>query len=232
MKPWLFVSLALLAGAAGATATGVDTGAVGPGEAIRAFVAAELARSQPNLRAEIVVGDVDPHLRLAACKQTEVFLRPGARLWGRSFVGYRCLQGAAWSVSVPVTVRLYGPALVASQSLTALQSISASAVHREEIEVTREPGGVVVDLGELEDRTCTRSVEPGQAIPLNCLRTTPAIGQGDVVKLVGVGSGFTISTEGTALATVAAGEQVRVRTEAGRTISGVARRGRIVEVIF
>jgi len=90
----------------------------------------------------------------------------------------------------------------------------------------------VVAAEQLADRICTRSLEVGQAIPLNCLRTVPAIGQGDPVKLVGVGSGFSISTDGIALATVAAGELVRVRTDSGRTLSGIARKGRVVEVSF
>jgi len=178
------------------------------------------------------VGEIDPHLRLAPCERTEVFLRSGTRLWGRSFVGYRCLQQSGWTVSVPVTVRLYGSALVATQSLPALQAIPATALRPQEVEVTREPGGVVVAAEQLEDRVCTRWLQVGQPIPLACLRTVPAIGQGDPVKLVGVGSGFTISTDATALAAAAAGEPVRVRTDSGRTISGIARKGRIVEVNF
>jgi flagella basal body P-ring formation protein FlgA len=218
--------------AAGPAASSAVIGLAGATEEIRRFAAAEVARSQPGLRAEIAVGEIDSRLRLAACEHTEVFLRPGGRLWGRSFVGYRCRQHPGWSISVPVTVRLYGLALVAAQSLPALQSISTAAVRQEEVEMTREPGGVVVDAAQLEDRICTRGLEPGQPIPLNALRAVPAVGQGDAVKLVGLGSGFSISTDGVALATAAAGESVRVRVESGRTVSGVARRGRIVEVSF
>jgi len=229
------VQVAPAPGTAPAAAQAAPPAAIGPAgaaEEIRRFVSAEVSRSQPGLRAEITVGEIDPRLRLAACEQTEVFLRPGGRLWGRSFVGYRCRQRPGWSISVPVTVRLYGPALVAAQSLPALQTISASALRQEEVEVTREPGGVVVDVAQLEDRICTRGLEPGQPIPLNALRAVPAVGQGDAVKLVGFGSGFAISTDGVAMSTAAAGESVRVRVESGRTVSGVARRGRIVEVAF
>lgn len=234
MKRSILLCLLLCGSAAALASQSTDAlaQANNPVDTIRRFVSAELARSQPNLRAEISVGDIDPHLRLAPCEHTETFLRPGGRLWGRSFVGYRCLQRPGWSISVPVSVRLYGPALVAAQPLPALQAISASAVRREEVEVTREPGGVVVDTSQLEDRICTRSLEVGQPIPLNSLRTVPAVGQGEPVKLVGVGSGFSISTDATALATVAAGELVRVRTESGRTVSGIARKGRVVEVSF
>jgi len=232
MKPWHFAALLLCAGNAAQAAQVVEPPAGGPFENVRQFVAGELARAQPKLRADIFVGEIDPRLHLAPCQQSEVFLRPGARLWGRSYVGLRCLQGAPWSVSVPVTVRLYGLALVANQSLAAMQQIPASAVRSEEIELTREPGPVAAEWTEVEDHTCTHPIESGQPIPLNCLHSTPAIGQGDAVKLVGVGSGFLITTEATSLATVAAGESVRVRTEAGRTVSGIARKGRIVEVAF
>ena len=231
MKSWFSVLFLALAGlpawAAAAVADPAD-----PAEQVRRFVAGELSRSQSDLRAEISVGDIDPKLRLAPCGRTEVFLRTGARLWGRSFVGYRCIEGAHWSVSVPVDVKLYGMALVATQPLAAQQPINPGALRREETEMTREPGGVVVSLDQIEDRVCTRGVDAGQPIALNALRTVPAVGQGDSVKLVGVGSGFSISTDGIALATVAAGEPVRVRVESGRTVSGIARRGRVVEVSF
>lgn len=247
MKPWpclllLCGALALVSARAqtspAAPAAGEPVAAPAPaapvpvGEQVRAFVAAELARSQPGLRAEITVGDIDQRLRLAPCEHTEVFLRSGARLWGRSFVGYRCTQRPGWSISVPVTVRLFGPALVATQALPALQAIAAGALRREDVEMTREPGGVVVDASQVQDQICTRGLEAGQPIPLNCLRALPAVGQGETVKLVGTGNGFSISTDGIALATAAPGENVRVRVESGRTVSGVARRGRVVEVDF
>jgi flagella basal body P-ring formation protein FlgA len=202
------------------------------GERVQSFVRGELARSQPQLRADITVGELDARLHLAPCADTEVYLRPGTRLWGRSFVGYRCLQRPGWTVSIPVTVRLYGPALVATQALAALQPIAAGAVQPGEADVTREPNGVARDMEDIADRVLTRAIEPGQPIPLNALRILPAVNQGEPVKLVGTGNGFSIVTDGTAMSTAAPGELVRVRMESGRTIAGTARRGRVVEVSF
>jgi flagella basal body P-ring formation protein FlgA len=233
MTNWVLFPLVSCLAAAAACA-GAQEAAPGSGVSSRAlqFVRGELARNQPQLRAEVTVGDIDPRLRLAACDDTEFFLRPGTQLRGRSFVGYRCLQRPGWSVSIPVSVRLFGPALIAGQPLAALQPLAAEALHAGEAEVTREPGGVVKDPTELEDRICTRPIEAGQAIPLNCLRTIPAVMQGEPVHLVGVGSGFSITTDATAMATAGPGELVRVRTESGRTLAGIARKGRIVEVSF
>jgi len=234
MKPWLPLFVLFLCPAL-AQAASDPTGAFAPGstqDLIRRFVTEEVARAQPGLRAEITVGEIDSRLRLAPCDRTEVFLRPGGRLWGRSFVGYRCLQNPGWSVSVPVNVRYFGVAMVAARPIAALQPISPAAVRQEEVELTREPGGIATDWEQIDEHVSTRALEPGQPLALASLRSIPAVGQGDMVKLVGVGSGFQISTDGTAMATVAAGEAVRVRTESGHTLSGIARKGRVVEVSF
>lgn len=236
MKPWPLVRMFLLCCAVGAAPAHATAAAAadsdGTADTVRRFVSDEIARTQPGLRTEITVGRIDSRMHLAPCARTEAFLRPGGRLWGRGFVGLRCLDNPGWSVSVPVNVRVFGRALVVAQPIPAMQPIAGSAVREDEVELSLEAGGVATDVGQVQDRYSTRALEPGQAIALAGLRSVPAVGQGDAVKLVGVGNGFQISTDGTALATVAAGELVRVRTESGHTLSGIARRGRIVEVSF
>src|SRR6185369_7269807 len=50
-------------------------------------------------RIEVVVGALDPRLRLAPCDRIEPFLPAGMRLWGRSRIGLRCKEGRTnWSV--------------------------------------------------------------------------------------------------------------------------------------
>ncbi|MEZ5703721.1 MAG: hypothetical protein R3E42_19780 [Burkholderiaceae bacterium] len=67
-----------------------------------------------NLLRPEVMGSLDSRLRLAPCQRIEPFLPPGTRLWGRSRVGLRCLEGRVhWKVYVPVTIKTWGPASVA-----------------------------------------------------------------------------------------------------------------------
>jgi flagella basal body P-ring formation protein FlgA len=206
--------------------------AVDPAETARTFAADQVAALHPGLVAQIEAGDPDPQRRLQACAQAEASLRPGARLWGHSFVTVRCQAGARWSISVPVDVRLFGQAWVAAQPIPALAPLTPSMFRRAQVELSRESGGVVDALSEIEDRVSSRTLEPGQALPRNSLRMVAVVNQGDPVKVIGTGNGFTIVTEATALGTAAAGESLRVRTESGRTLAGVARRGRVVEVVF
>ncbi|HEX4598953.1 MAG TPA: flagellar basal body P-ring formation chaperone FlgA [Burkholderiaceae bacterium] len=203
-----------------------------PTDAVRRFVQNEMGPIEGASRIDISVGSADPRLQLAPCERTETFLRSGARLWGRTFVGLRCVAGAQWTISVPVQVRVYGPALVAAQRLPSGQPISEADVRTEEVEWTREPQGVVRELSQLERRVASRPIEAGQPIGLALLSDLPAVGQGDPVKLVGRGHGFSITTDAVALAAAAEGQPVRVRLESGKILTGTARDGRVVEVSF
>jgi flagella basal body P-ring formation protein FlgA len=147
-------------------------------------------------------------------------------------VGVRCVAGASWSIQVPVTVRIYGPALVAARPLAAGAPLLAEDVRTAEIEWTREAGGIVSRLEQIEGRVLARPVASGQPIALAALRAPQVVGQGEPVRLIGRGQGFAISTEGVALASATDGASVRVRTESGRIVTGTARAGRIVEVTF
>jgi flagellar basal body P-ring formation protein FlgA len=203
-----------------------------PEDAVRQFVRSQLAHIEGSTRVDISVGQPDARLRLAPCARTEPFLHAGARLWGRGFVGLRCVAGADWSISVPVEVRVYGNGLRSVRSLAAGQPIADADVNLEEIEWTREPSPVATDLAQLQGRVPTRNIEPGRILTLALLREPAAVTQGDPVKVIGQGAGFSIVTEAVALAAAPAGQPVRVRTESGKILTGTARAGGVVEVVF
>lgn len=226
----LFCLAGAFSAAAGAAATVADSAA--QSEALKRFVEAQLAPFDGASRVQVVVGQPDPRLQLAPCERTEPFLRPGTRLWGRAFVGLHCVAGAEWSISVPVEVRVFGPGLRALRTLAAGQPIAPSDVAVEDVEWTREAQGVASGLDQLEGHVPARPIEAGRIVALSALREVPAVAQGDPVKLIGVGQGFSIVTEAVALATAGPGQPVRIRTEAGKMLTGTARAGRVVEVVF
>jgi len=133
---------------------------------------------------------------------------------------------------VPVTVRVHGPALVATRPLAPHTALEAADTQVAEVEWTREPQGVATDTAQLHNRVLQRSVGLGQPIPLAALRAPTVISQGDPVRVIGNGRGFSISAEAIALASAQEGQAVRVRTDSGRVLSGTARAGRQVEVVF
>ncbi len=102
----LAAALAPAAQAQAAPATDID-------RALQWANEAALAAAPGDTRVELVPGRLDPRLRLAPCSQVEPYLPPGARLWGRTRIGLRCIDGQArWNVFLPITVRVVAPALV------------------------------------------------------------------------------------------------------------------------
>jgi len=199
----------------------------GDADPIRGFVARQVAPGAG--RVEVSVGQLDPRLVLAPCARIEPYLLPGTRLWGRTSIGVRCLEGATWNVSLPVTVTVRGVALVAAEPLASGAVPGPASFRLEEVELTKEPGAPVTDLSQLVGRSLTRGLAAGQVLRQDHLRATPTVAAGDPVRVRLVGQGFAIQADGQALAPAAEGQPVRVRTENGRIVAGTLR-GRTVEV--
>jgi flagellar basal body P-ring formation protein FlgA len=190
------------------------------------------AAAGQGARVEVAVTPIEPRFTRGQCTRVEPFLPPGARLWGQTHVGVRCVEGGNWSLQWPVTVRVFGPALVASRPIAPMEPIAATDLRTAEVEWTRAPQGFVTTIEQVDQRMSQRAIGPGQPIGLDQLRVEMAIGQGDTVKLVASGDGFSIVSDGQAMNAAAAGQTVRVRTDSGRVLSGTARGNRVVEVVF
>lgn len=201
---------------------------VGDLDKVRLFV--ESQASTATARVEVTIGQPDSRLTLAPCQRAEPFLPAGSRLWGKSWVGLRCVEGARWSITIPVEVKVWGPALVAARALPANQPVQASDVQLQEIELSKESATVFADARSLEGKLLARPVAAGQAMRTDFFKAAPVIAQGDAVRLVAKGPGFSVSTDALALQHAGDGQAIRVKTEAGRVVTGVARPGRVVEV--
>lgn len=222
--PLLACAALLAAGPARAQAVGGDD------ESLRGFVARQVAALHPEAtRFDVQLGSVE-RAALAPCRRAEPFLPASARLWGRSSLGLRCTDGATWSVLVPVTVRLWGPALVAAAPLAAGSLPQAQDVQEQEIELTHEGSSVLHDASQVAGRQLVRPVAPGQALHAEMFRLPQVVQAGDPVRLRIQGQGFVLTASGQALGSAAEGQPVRVRSELGRVLSGTAHEGRTVDV--
>jgi len=178
---------------------------------------------------EIVVGDPDPRLSLGACKTYEPFVPPGARLWGRTSLGVRCTEGATWTIYLPTQIKVYAPALVAARPLVRGQTVTAEDVRIDRVEVTAQPAGVLSPNDALEGRTTTRAMTAGEPLRRDLLRAPNVLQAGDIVRVQAAGAGFSISTEGKALAAATDGQTTQIAI-GGKVLTGVARTGKVVEV--
>ena len=169
----------------------------------------------------------------SSCARIEPFLPAGSRAWGRLSVGLRCAEGAHWTVMRPVTVAVWGPAVVAAERLAPGAVLSAQDLEvQPEVELTSEPPGHAREPDELLGRTLSRAAAAGQPLRPEMTRQTAVVRPGEAVRLQIVGKGFRIDASGQAMQAAGEGQAVRVRTEMGKVLTGTAREGRIVEVML
>ena len=212
---------------AAAFATGAQAQAEAP-EQLRMFL--EKETSGVNGRVEVTIGGADSRLHLAACQNMQPFVPSGARLWGRTMLGVRCVEGATWQVFLPAQIKVFGQAPVASHGLSAGDAVTESDVRFEEVELTRFPAGAIADLAQVAEMQLSRPVQAGQPLLRDQFRARQVVTQGDTVKLVYTGTSFAVSTQARALSGATEGQTVRVVTETGKTLSGTALKGRVVEI--
>jgi flagella basal body P-ring formation protein FlgA len=188
------------------------------------FLHEQVRATDAALTARIEIGPVDNRLRLPRCEQPPVpFLPPGARLHGNGSLGLRCDDAnQAWTLYLTYKIGLQGPALVARAPLGARQPLKAGDVELRSIAYERPPGEYLRDTTLLVGALTARPLPAGQPITVDGLLRSPTVRAGQRVKVWLAGAGFLVSQEGTALNTAAAGELVRVRTDAGKILQGRA----------
>jgi len=179
---------------------------------------------------EIIVGEPDPRLKLAPCNRFEPFVPGGARLMGKTMLGVRCLDGASWSIYLPVQVKVFVSALVATRALAAGQVLGPEDMRMERVDLGVSPPGVLTDPDQAEGKTLARNLIAGQTVRRDMLRAAIVVQAGDSVRLVYRGEGFVLGAEGKATNQAAEGQTVSVRTESGKIVNGVARQGKMAEV--
>jgi flagella basal body P-ring formation protein FlgA len=186
---------------------------------------------QLPVRVEVVPGQLDPRLNLAPCQKVDVFMPAGQRAWGRTRIGLKCLQGPVpWSVTLPLTVRLWAPALVAAGPLPAGTLLSEMHLRMSEVDWAERDSPVLFLETAAIGRTLATALSPGAPVRQEHLRKRQWFDAGDTVRVHAVGPGFTIQGEGVAITPGVEGQSARIRTESGRTITGKPVGQRLAEV--
>lgn len=191
---------------------------------------AQEAAASAGARVEVVVGSLDPRLRLAPCERVEPYVPSGTRLWGRTRIGLRCVEGRTrWNVYLPLTVKVFGRGLVATRTLPAGTVLTAADVQPAEVDLAA--GNLPLQTPDLAvGRTLAHPLDAGQPLRAADLRARQWFAAGDTVRIVAVGSGFQISGEGQALGPGLEGQATRVRLEGGRIVSATPVAERRVEI--
>lgn len=198
---------------------------------VRELAAAASRAAVPGTRVEITLGELDPRLRLAPCARIQPYLPPGVRLWGRARIGLRCVQGETrWNVYLPITVQVFAPSLVATRALAVGSVVEADDVATMETDLAAEASPALRAPALAVGRTLARPLAAGDALRQNDLRPRQWFAAGETVRVLATGQGYRVAGEAVAMSPGIEGLPARVRTEAGRVLTGTAVGERQVEI--
>ena len=180
----------------------------------------------------ITMGAVNQKMALVACAAPQAFQQPGARAWGKTTVGVRCAAPTPWTVYIQAQVSVVADYVAAAVPLSPGQPIEPGQLVIVKGDIAALPNGVVTDMAQAVGRSSTMALQSGAPLRLDLLRSKPVVQQGQMVRVVTTGNGFSASAEARAIGSAGAGQVVQVRTPAGAILSGVAKAGGLVEVVF
>jgi flagellar basal body P-ring formation protein FlgA len=199
-------------------------------DSVRALALGNTA-AKGALRVEVGLGQLDPRLHLAPCQRIEPYLPVGVRLWGKARIGLRCKEGPIpWNVYLPITVKVYGRAVVVPAGAEAGSTLGAADLSEAEVDLAEEFSPAIVDAKAAEGRVVAQPIKPGQTLRQAQLKARQYFAAGDIVKVVASGEGFALEAEGQALNAGVEGQPAKVRTESGRVLTGTPSGERRVEV--
>ena len=182
-------------------------------------------------RVEVSIGQLDPRLRLAPCQSIEPYLPPGVRLWGKARIGLRCKVGPTpWNVYLPITVKVFGRALVVPGGAVAGSVLTEADLAEAEVDLAEEFTPALLEPKLAVGRTLAQNLKPGQTLRQTHLKSRQWFVAGETVRVVASGPGFALESEAQALSNGIEGQPARVRTENGRVLTGLPSGERRVEV--
>jgi flagellar basal body P-ring formation protein FlgA len=183
------------------------------------------------LRMAVEIGALDSRLRLAPCAKVDPYVPAGTRLWGKTRLGLRCVDGAVkWNVFLPVTVRAYGAAWVIKGSVPSGAVLLEADAVLTEVDWAEDASPVMANPAQWVGQIASRALSAGQTVRQNTIKPAQAFQVGAQVRVLAQGRGFQISSDGEAMAPGFIGQSVRVKMGNGRVMSGMVVDSRTVKM--
>ncbi|MGE8396753.1 MAG: flagellar basal body P-ring formation chaperone FlgA, partial [Comamonas sp.] len=167
---------------------------------------------------------------LAPCARIEPYLPSGSKLWGRTRIGLRCVEGPKpWNVFLPVTIKAFGPAWVLTNNVSMGEVLTHDHAMQTEVDWAESPHAIIALPDDWVGQTAARHLTAGMALRQTMVKAAQIFQPGAGVKVLVQGGGFVVTSSGKALEGGAIGQNVRVRMDNGRTVIGtVSPQGEVV----
>ena len=177
-------------------------------------------------------GYLDQRLQLPRCTAAlEAYLRPGAKVSGRTIVGVRCPGSKPWKVYLPVYVAVMEKVLIARSSMPRGHLVRHQDVEIASRDVSMLLGGYLSMSSDIIGHRMKRAVTRGVVITPSLLQTEFLIKRGQSVTLTVHDESLDIRMSGKALMDGTANQRIKVENiGSGRVVEGLVRSAEQVEV--
>ena len=183
------------------------------------------------LRMEVSVGELDSRLHLAPCVRVEPYIPVGSRLWGKTRLGLRCLEGnSKWNVFLPVVIKAFGSAWVIKGDVAPGTVLREADAMETEVDWAEDSSPIVASPAQWVGQVASRALTTGQALRQAMIKPAQVFQAGAQVRVVAQGAGFQITSDGQALSAGVIGQSARVRMDSGRVMMGVVLDNRTVQL--
>lgn len=170
-------------------------------------------------RTEVRLGQLDPRLRLKACRGAlEGFTPSGSRSLGNTTIGVRCTDAGSWSLYVPARIDVFAPVLVARQPL--MRGAVARVADFEPVErnLASLPYGYYTDPHDIAGMVVKRTITAATVVTPQMLQAPKLVRRGEHVVIIAETGNLSIRSSGKALGDGKSGDLVRIETSGSRRI--------------
>lgn len=194
-----------------------------------------LSQAQKNYdNPQITMSSLDSRLRLQKCDgELSPFSKVRHSGLGNLTVGVKCYGPVAWTVYVPVKVKVFKSVVVATKRLTAKTIVRKSDIRIERKDISLLINGHLSDTNLVIGQQLKYSIATGRVISPQSLLEKKLVHRGEHIMLVAKAGSMEVRMAGTALADAKHGQRVQVRNKSSkRVVEGVVYAPGIVRVMM
>ncbi|NQY27085.1 MAG: flagellar basal body P-ring formation protein FlgA [Piscirickettsiaceae bacterium] len=181
---------------------------------------------------QISMAGLDSRLRLQQCSsELNAFSKVIRSGLGNQTIGVKCYAPTAWTVYVPVKVKVFKPVIVATKRLLAKQIVTKSDIRIEQKDIGTLYRGHASDMTLFIGQQLKYSIAMGTVIDPQSLLERKLVHRGEHIILIAKAGAMEVRMSGKALADAKRGQRVRVRNlSSKRIVEGVVDGPGIVRV--
>jgi flagella basal body P-ring formation protein FlgA len=159
-------------------------------------------------RPKVQVYPLDQRLANKTCDQVLEYSLVSAQLQRQNTVKIQCPGKSGWQMFVSAKVSQFVPAVAVTRQLAAGSYLTSEMLNQTETDLLQSRGALVSEAKLVIGARTKKALNVGQILTQNdlCL-----VCKGDVVTIVGVSNGLSVTTQATALQDGTLGDDVKVQ---------------------